>query len=240
MSWSAVRIEHLRMDFILIAREPDVNMSEVCRQFNISRKTGYKWMARYTAGGVAALVDASRRPNSSPLQVIGDIVAELVRLRGKREHRGPKKLRAMLLRRGFSPDVVPSLATIGRILRRAGLSEPKGRGRQRRCASHTLQIVTHVLFLTIMESLPVTSTDGPLPYSPTRRRPVLSGLRYVVYCESSYPRLLSHSARSLGGTRASDSCTARNSPNSGPRATAAAASTAPMSVATSSLIMGSS
>lgn len=129
MSWSAAGIDHLRMDFVLIAREPGVNKSEACREFNISRKTGYKWLARYAAGGVAALVDTSRRPISSPLRVSGDVVVELVRLRGKHEYRGPKKLRAMLLRRGFSPDVVPSLATIGRILRRSGLSKTKGRGR---------------------------------------------------------------------------------------------------------------
>jgi transposase InsO family protein len=117
------------MDFSLIAREPGVSMSEACRQFGISRKTGCKWLRRYEAGGLAALADRSCRPVSSPLQASGDVVVELVRLRGKHEHRGPKKLRAMLLRRGFSPEVVPSLATIGRILRRSGLSETRGRGR---------------------------------------------------------------------------------------------------------------
>jgi transposase InsO family protein len=122
-------IEHRRMDFVMIAREPEVNKSEVCRQFGISRKTGYKWLQRYDAGGLTALEDRSRRPISSPLQVSGDVVLELVRLRNRHEHRGPKKLRAMLLRRGFSPVEVPSLATIGRILRRSGLSETRGRGR---------------------------------------------------------------------------------------------------------------
>ncbi len=42
MSWSISGIEHLRMEFVMIAREPAVRKSEACRQFGISRKTGYK------------------------------------------------------------------------------------------------------------------------------------------------------------------------------------------------------
>jgi transposase InsO family protein len=129
MSWPVENVEHLRMDFVMIAREPEVNKSEACRRFKISRKTGYKWLRRYEAGGLAALVDGNRRPLACPLRVSGDVVVELVRLRNKHEYRGPKKLRAMLLRQGYSPDEVPSLTTIGRILRRSGLSKAKGRGR---------------------------------------------------------------------------------------------------------------
>jgi transposase InsO family protein len=129
MSWSALDVRHLRMDFIMIVREPDVSMSEACRQFNISRKTGYKWRKRYEASGLDALTDRSHRPARNPLRVGGDVVVELVRLRGKHRCHGPKKLRAKLLRKGFRPDEVPGLATIGRILRRSGLSETKRRGR---------------------------------------------------------------------------------------------------------------
>lgn len=38
----------------------------LCRRFGISRKTGYKWLARYGAGGASALSDRSRRPHVSP------------------------------------------------------------------------------------------------------------------------------------------------------------------------------
>lgn len=129
MSWMVSDAEHLRMEFILLAREPDVNVSEVCRQFTVSRKTGYKWLQRYKREGLPGLADRSRRPNSSPLSVSGEIVIELLRLRNDNEHWGPKKLRASLVRRGFDPVAVPSVATVGRILRRSGLSETKRRGR---------------------------------------------------------------------------------------------------------------
>lgn len=133
MSWLKADVEHLRMDFVMIARDPEVSISEACRQFGISRKTGYKWLDRYETCGLIGLTDRSRRPRSGSLHVSGEVVLELINLRRSRKtrYRGPKKLRAALLRRGYRPEEIPSLATIGRILRRTGESETKGRGRPR-------------------------------------------------------------------------------------------------------------
>jgi len=132
MSWREVGLDHLRTEFVMVAREPEVSKSAVCREFGISRKTGYKWLQRYAEQGLAGLVDRSRRPRRSPLEVSGAVVLELVRLRGEHPHWGPKKLRALLVRTGYRVGELPALATVGRILRRAGLSETKGRGRPRR------------------------------------------------------------------------------------------------------------
>ena len=132
MSWKATGVEHLRAEFVLLASEADVSKSAACREFGISRKTGYKWLRRYAELGLAGLGDRSRRPRSSPLQVAGSVVVELVRLRRAHPHWGPKKLRALLLRHGYRREELPSTATLGRILRRVGLSETKGRGRPRR------------------------------------------------------------------------------------------------------------
>jgi putative transposase len=129
MSWAVSDAEHIRMEFVLIAREPEVGMSETCRQFKVSRKTGYKWLRRYKECGLPGLADCSRRPRSSPLQIGGDAVVELIRLHTRHKTWGPKKLRARLVRASLGSNVVPSVATIGRILRRSGLSEAKGRGR---------------------------------------------------------------------------------------------------------------
>jgi transposase InsO family protein len=132
MSWKVSGAQHLRAEFVLVASEPDVSKSAACRQFGISRKTGYKWLRRYRETGLDGLTDRSRRPRSSPLEVSGTVVLELVRLRQEHPYWGPKKLRKLLLRSGFRPNEVPGLTTVGRILRRAGLSDSKGRGRPRR------------------------------------------------------------------------------------------------------------
>jgi putative transposase len=130
MSWMVRGLQHARVEFVLIAREADSNMSETCRRFGISRKTGYKWLERYETSGLDGLVELSRRPKSSPLQLSGDVVVKLVKLHDAHEDWGPKKLRARLKRNGLCPDgKVPSLATVARLARRMGWTETKGRGR---------------------------------------------------------------------------------------------------------------
>ena len=126
MSWKASGVEHLRAEFVLVASEPDVSKSAACRDFGISRKTGYKWLRRYADLGLAGLADRSRRPRTNPLQVSGAMVVELVRLRQAHPHWGPKKLRALLVRSGYRLEELPSLTTLGRILQRARLEDSEG------------------------------------------------------------------------------------------------------------------
>lgn len=132
MSWSVRGLKDARVEFVLVAVEADTNMSAACREFGISRKTGYKWLHRYKSAGLDGLVDQSRRPRSSPLQLSGDAVVVLVKLHEEHEDWGPKKLRARLIRGNSCPDgKVPSLATVARLAHRMGWTEAKGRGRPR-------------------------------------------------------------------------------------------------------------
>jgi len=80
MSWSVRGLKDTRVEFVMVAGEADAAMSAACRQFGISRKTGYKWLRRYNTSGLEGLVDLSRRPRSSPLQLSGDAVVALVKL----------------------------------------------------------------------------------------------------------------------------------------------------------------
>jgi transposase InsO family protein len=132
MSWSVRGLKDTRVEFVMVARESDTVMSAACRQSGISRKTGYKWLRRYNTSGLEGLVDLSRRPRSSPLQLSGDAVVALVKLHEGHDDWGPKKLRARLIRSNSCPDgKVPSLATVARLARRMGWTEAKGRGRPR-------------------------------------------------------------------------------------------------------------
>lgn len=135
MSWIVKDIELVRMEFVMIAREQGINIAEACRQYGISRKTGYKWLKRYEMEGMSGLADRSRRPKNNPFEVSGNVVLELIRLRHEHPYWGPKKLRALLTKEGVRRDELPSEATIMRILRRAGLTESKGRGRPRKWKS---------------------------------------------------------------------------------------------------------
>ena len=132
MSWSIRGLKDARIEFVMVAREADASMSLACREFGISRKTGYKWLRRYETSGLDGLINQSRRPRSSPLQLSGDAVVVLVKLHDDHNDWGPKKLRARLIRDSSCPDnKAPSLATVARLARRMGWSETKGRGRPR-------------------------------------------------------------------------------------------------------------
>ena len=105
-------------------------MAELCREFGISRKTGYKIFDRYQECGMQGLTDRSRRPyryaNQLPFQVENYI------LNVKREHPswGARKIRERLLRR-FSGIPIPAKSTIHAVLDRHGLVERRGRVRRR-------------------------------------------------------------------------------------------------------------
>jgi transposase InsO family protein len=117
-----------RTQFIAACLVGEETMSLLCRRFGISRKTGYKWLARFQAGGPAALVERSHAPHRQPHAIDVTLHEAIVALRAQHPHWGPRKLRAWLeQRRG---GVWPATSTIGALLQRAGLTVPR-RGRRR-------------------------------------------------------------------------------------------------------------
>ena len=132
MPWENRKAELLRMEFVMLASHVGVNKSQLCREFSISRKTGYKWLNRYCTEGIRGLETRSHRPKNSPTAIPGGIVADVIRLRHLHPNWGPKKLRVLMLRAKYNPKDIPSVSSLVRILHRAGLSVPKGRGRPRK------------------------------------------------------------------------------------------------------------
>ena len=127
MAWKVKTIMSQRHEFCLLALEPGSNISALCKQFSISRKTGYKWLNRYREEGESGLHDHSRRPHHSPGRVDPQVEAIAVALRQEYEFWGPRKLHR-LLRDQLPPDLQPSKSTVARILKRNGLikaQEPK-------------------------------------------------------------------------------------------------------------------
>lgn len=124
MPWREVSKVELRKDFAEAVLVDGMPMAEACRLHGISRPTGYKWLRRYEALGRAGLVDRSRAPrvvaNRTP-EAVEDAVAQL---RRRYPSFGPKKLKALLEKR--SPGFAwPATSTIGEILERQGLVDPR-------------------------------------------------------------------------------------------------------------------
>jgi transposase InsO family protein len=95
--------------------------AELCREFEVSRKTGYKWLQRYQAGGAAALADQCRAPKRQAKAVTPERVQSILQARALHRRWGPKKLKAWLTRT-YPDQSWPAASTIGEILKRAGLT----------------------------------------------------------------------------------------------------------------------
>jgi transposase InsO family protein len=107
------------------------SVTELCERFGISRKTGYKWLARAQSDAPEGLAERSRAPKSHPNQTPDQITRILVSAREKHPHWGPVKLRHWLLAR--QPELeerLPAPSTIGAILKRHGLVKPHPRRRR--------------------------------------------------------------------------------------------------------------
>lgn len=106
-------------------------MSDLCREFGISRKTGYKLHKRYGELGPVGLYDQCRRPLHSPQRTARSVVEHVVQLRRRHPSWGPKKLKQRL--HDLHPEVPwPAASTIGVILNDEGLVD--GRKRRRRAS----------------------------------------------------------------------------------------------------------
>lgn len=123
MSWKVETTVVVRREFVELCSVEGSNVSELCRRFGVSRKTGYKWLARYREGGAPGLEDQSRRPLHSPSQTEPVMASQVIALRAAHPAWGGRKLRRRLEDQGVSG--VPAASTITEILRREGkLSSP--------------------------------------------------------------------------------------------------------------------
>jgi transposase InsO family protein len=103
-------------------------MSHLCREFGISRKTGYKIYDRYKEAGLEAFTDRSRRPFRYGNQLPFQVEAAILKFKQEKPHWGARKLRELLLRAFPSEVKVPAVSTIHAVLDRHELVQPrKGR-----------------------------------------------------------------------------------------------------------------
>ncbi len=117
MPWIGGSIESLRVTFCHLARSgSDVTFSDLCHRFGISRKTGYKWLARYDGGGAGGLRDRSRAPHGSPTKTRVDIEEKVLEVREEHPAWGGRKIRRRLQNLGNID--VPAPSTITDILHR--------------------------------------------------------------------------------------------------------------------------
>lgn len=116
MPWKTESVMDQRVEFVIRGQRGEESIARLCREYGISRPTGYLWLERYReVGSISALAEHSRRPLNSPRRTASEIEAAVLELRDEKGW-GAGKLAKVLSQRGIK--VAP--ATAHRILKREG------------------------------------------------------------------------------------------------------------------------
>jgi len=124
MPWKETQKMDQRTEFALKSMNT-INFRELCREYGISTKTGYKWKQRFVEQGLSGLHEQSRRPRNHPTALSEQVVCDMVRLKLAYPHWGPRKIQTIYERK-ISKDT-PSESSFKRVLEAAGLTQPRKR-----------------------------------------------------------------------------------------------------------------
>jgi putative transposase len=120
LPWKETSPMDQRLQFVSDYQRGMAPMTELCARYEISRKTGYKWIGRYADDGPPGLLERSRRPHACPHASDPLVMEALLELRRRHPRWGPKKLLAVLHRR-HPRWALPVASTVGARLKREGL-----------------------------------------------------------------------------------------------------------------------
>jgi putative transposase len=137
MPWKEHGVMEERWRLVDEFRSGEWQMAELCRFYGVTRGTGYKWVARYEAGGLEGLRDLSRAPQEHPNAVAAAMEELVIGVREKHPSWGAPKIRARL-QRDHPEQKTPAESTVGAILKRNGLTVPRKRRRTSRPAQEPL------------------------------------------------------------------------------------------------------
>ncbi len=124
-------MQEVRKEFALKALEAGANLSALCLQYGVTRKTGREWRERARLEGINRLAERSRRPLSSPRQLGEAVACQLVRLKLAYPHWGPRKIRDVFCQ---TQGQALGVSSCHRVLKAAGLVQARPR-RVRRAAT---------------------------------------------------------------------------------------------------------
>ena len=129
MPWKESRIVDQRLQFLSSYQKEEMSLSDLCREFGVSRPTGYRWINRYKDAGPEGLLDLSSKPHGCSHATSEATENAILALRSKHPSWGARKLKARLEK--LQPRVNwPAASTFGNILNRAGLTNPKQKKRR--------------------------------------------------------------------------------------------------------------
>lgn len=141
MPWQETRPMDQRLQFVSDHQRALFDMTTLCARYGVSRKTGYKWLARYAAEGARGLAERSHVPHHCPHRIADELAVLLVAARQAHPTWGPAKLVQYLAPRHPRVRAWPAVSTVADLLKRHALVRPR---RRRRAIVHpgTVPIAT--------------------------------------------------------------------------------------------------
>lgn len=130
MPWKETCLMDEKIKFIAMVKSGMYSFASTCREFDISRKTGYQLLARYQAEGERALAARSRAPHNHPNAMSDKLARMLLEVKATHVHFGPRKVRDYMVMRGYQGEL-PAASTIGELYKRHGLVRRRARRRAR-------------------------------------------------------------------------------------------------------------
>ena len=128
MPWKEVTAVNERMEFVAGLKAGE-RMTDLCREFGISRKTGYKFERRYEEHGPKGLYDFTRRPRRLARQLSPGIQTAILELKREKLTWGAAKIQEVL-RRQHPEMELPVRSTIHDLLDRYGLVKKRAKRRR--------------------------------------------------------------------------------------------------------------
>ena len=128
MPWKETDAMSEKKEFVFKSFQKEKTFTELCRDYGISTKTGYKWKTRFLEEGIAGLENLSREPKSNSNALSEEVITELIKIKIQKRHWGASKI--LTVYKNNHPDrKAPVRSTVERILQRAGLCEKRRRKR---------------------------------------------------------------------------------------------------------------
>ena len=129
MPWKVTTTMEQKIEFICEWRTGKYTITELCKNFEISRPTAYKLISRFENQGFEGLKEQSRAPGKHPNATSEIIIESILNLKRKYKLWGAKKIRELLFKE-FPKEEVPSVITVHNILKKNGFVCPQKRMRR--------------------------------------------------------------------------------------------------------------
>lgn len=140
MPWKEADLVDIKYEFILKSFNKDKTFTELCREYGISTKSGYKWKQRFLEGGLPALEEISRRPTSNGNKIPEEVSVELIRIKNLHKKWGASKI-LQVYKNNHPGDYAPARSTVECLFIRAGFSKTKKRKRNKTANRMQLKVV---------------------------------------------------------------------------------------------------